>query len=62
MFSGLSSKIFLQIYEKFRKEKELYGEIKNQIGVSTEKVNLNGRYRINWLSVNDKVRFFVMRV
>ncbi len=50
------------IYEKFRKEKELYGEIKNQIGVSTEKVNLNGRYRINWLSVNDKVRFFVMRV
>ncbi len=50
------------IYEKFRKEKELYGEIQNQIGDSTEKVTLNGRHKIDWLSVNDKVRFFVMRV
>jgi len=50
------------IYEKFRKEKELYGEIKNEIGDSTEKVILTGRHKINWLSVNDTVRYFVMRV
>ena len=50
------------IYEKFRKEKELYGEIQNNIGDSTEKVHLNGRHKINWLSVNDTVRFFVVRV
>ncbi len=50
------------IYEKFRKEKELYGKIKNDIGDSTEKVNLNGRHKINWLSINDTVRYFVMRV
>lgn len=50
------------IYEKFRKEKELYGEIKNEIGDSTEKITLSGRHKINWLSVNDTVRFFVMRV
>ena len=50
------------IYEKFRKEKELYGEIQNNIGDSTEKVILKDRHKINWLSVNDTVRYFVMRV
>lgn len=50
------------IYEKFRKEKELYGEIKNQIGDSIEKVTLNGRYKINWLTINDTMRYFVMRI
>ena len=50
------------IYEKFRKEKELYGEIKNQIGDSIEKVTLNGRHKINWLTINDTTRYFVMRI
>ena len=50
------------IYEKFRKEKELYGEIKNEIGDSTEKVNLKSRHKINWLSVNDTIRYFTMRI
>lgn len=50
------------IYEKFRKEKELYGEIQNNIANSTEKVVLKGRHKINWLSVNNTVRFFVLRV
>ncbi len=50
------------IYEKFRKEKELYGEIKNQIGDSVEKVTLKGRHKINWLSINESTRYFVMRI
>ena len=50
------------IYEKFRKEKELYGEIKNQIGDSTEKVVLDHKHKINWLTINDTTRYFVMRV
>lgn len=50
------------IYEKFRKEKELYGEIKNEIGASIEKVTLNGRHKINWLTINDTTRYFVMRI
>ena len=50
------------IYEKFRKEKELYGTIKNQIGDSKEEVTLKGRHKINWLTINDSTRYFVMRV
>ena len=50
------------IYEKFRKEKELYGTIKNQIGDSKEEVTLKGRYKINWLTINDFTRYFVMRI
>ena len=50
------------IYEKFRKEKELYGTIKNQIGDSKEEVTLKGRHKINWLTINDSTRYFVMRI
>ena len=50
------------IYEKFRKEKELYGTIKNQIGDSKEEVTLKGRHKINWLTINDFTRYFVMRI
>ena len=50
------------IYEKFRKEKELYGTIKNQIGDSKDEVTLKGRHKINWLTINDSTRYFVMRV
>ena len=50
------------IYEKFRKEKELYGTIKNQIGDNKEEVTLKGRHKINWLTINDSTRYFVMRI
>ena len=50
------------IYEKFRKEKELYGMIANPIRTSEAVVTLKGRHKINWLTINDSTRYFVVRV
>ena len=50
------------IYEKFRKEKALYGVIKNKIGNSKKEVTLERRHKINWLTINDSTRYFLMRI
>nr|AIE98228.1 hypothetical protein [uncultured marine thaumarchaeote KM3_04_H06] len=50
------------IYEKFRKEKELYGIIANPIRTSEAMVTLKGRHKINWLSINNFTRYFVVRI
>jgi len=50
------------IYEKFRKEKELYGIIANPIRTSEEFVTLKGRHKMNWLTIKDSTRYFVVRI
>ena len=50
------------IYERFRKERELYGEIKNRIGGSKEKVCLKGRHRIGWITIKGSLRYCLIRV
>jgi len=50
------------IYEKFRKNKILEGKFTKPTGKKNQTVDLNGSYPINWRSINEKIRFFLLRI
>ena len=49
------------IYEKFRKEKKMYGDAKD-VGDNPEEVCLEGEYRLGWMTIKDSLRYCLIRV
>ncbi len=50
-----------EIYEFFRKEKELSGMVKKSTGGKIESVKLDGKYKIDWIEIGD-YKYYILRL
>ena len=50
------------IYQKFRKEKRLEGKFEGKINGKHIKLNFDSSYRINWKSIDECTRYFLVTV
>lgn len=51
-----------QIYNLFRRERKLYGEIVKPTGRKDRVVNLRGSYSLDWQEINGNLKYFIVTV
>ena len=50
------------IYKIFRKDKLIRGEIRKPTGEKEEVLHLNGEYKIEWQTLNENLKYFIIEV
>ena len=50
------------IYKIFRKDKLIRGEIRKPTGEKEEVLHLNGEYKIEWQTLNENLKYFIIDV
>lgn len=50
------------IYEMFRKNKEIKGNVDKPTGKKDKSINIRGTYKIDWNPVLDKLQYFIIDI
>ena len=50
------------IYNYFRNEHSIYGEVPKPTGNSDEMIKLNGKYDFQWISLQEERKYYIIEI